>query len=374
MSVGIVDVREWQNTLDLKTGKKTDSDADAVQMLKNVLKRHPFPGDTAPESNPWVTDTALDLVDAYDPQFVFLTYAQQYFSARFLPTTEGERQAMYDKVFAEIDRFVERTGFTPVIVGAGDMIPVAGHIDLSKLDGLGVCSHWATHYAGLYDATSRDLEYIKGLEAVERVLTKEEFMEKFQGVPGDADRLPDYFVAAREGFCFKTPALRRPCMIPACNGSIPLSLPWGEAAAVTDIGGWVLAGLERQKIALILIEGIGMKDFRRPFTPCRNGLDWYFYEPGEAQYMAISQGKQQMFEHNPGYRDYREENDDYPFSGYFNSIPEHTLGKRFAGRSAAVGNRSMFIHTLTGADVSIECFARNLNNQGALGVVHRFDK
>jgi len=31
----------------------------------------------------------------------------------------------------------------------------------------------------------------------------------------------------------------------------------------------------------------------------------------------------------------------------------------------------MFIHMIFGADVSIECFARNLYNQGCLGVIHK---
>jgi len=32
------------------------------------------------------------------------------------------------------------------------------------------------------------------------------------------------------------------------------------------------------------------------------------------------------------------------------------------------------MHTVTGADLCVECFARNLSNQGALGVIHRRDK
>ncbi|HWR41110.1 MAG TPA: hypothetical protein VN611_16590 [Patescibacteria group bacterium] len=370
MSVAVVDVREWQNTLDLKSGRKISDDRATVNMLKGVLKHHPFPGDTDPGSNAWVTDTALELAEKYDPRFVFLTYSQQYFSSRFLPMPEAERQTMIDNVFAEIDRFVQVSGFNPVIIGSGDMVAVAGRIDLSRLDGLAVSSHWSTHYAGLYNASERDLEYIKKLDTIERLVDRTEFIRQFDGKSGDEQRLPEHLVVAREGYCFKTPALRRPCMIPAGNYCIPLSLPSGTAKTVTDIGAAVLEQLRQRPTALIMVEGVGMKDFRLEFTPCQNSVDWFFYEPGEAQFLAVSQGRHQMFDYCPGYRDYLEDSDEYPFSGYFNAIPEQTIGKRFAGKSIAVGNRSMFIHTLTGADIAIECFARNLNNQGCMGVVH----
>jgi hypothetical protein len=56
------------------------------------------------------------------------------------------------------------------------------------------------------------------------------------------------------------------------------------------------------------------------------------------------------------------------------AVPGHTLGLNFPGKSIAVGNRSMFMHMAFGVDISIECFARNLFNQGCMAVVHRDDK
>ena len=50
------------------------------------------------------------------------------------------------------------------------------------------------------------------------------------------------------------------------------------------------------------------------------------------------------------------------------------MGQRLSARSIAVGNRSMFPHMVSGTDVSVECFARNLYNQGCMGVIHRDDK
>ena len=55
-----------------------------------MLARHPFPGDRDPRGNDWVTDTALDLIAHYDPGFVFLTYARQYYCSRYSPLTAAD--------------------------------------------------------------------------------------------------------------------------------------------------------------------------------------------------------------------------------------------------------------------------------------------
>lgn len=376
MSLAIVDVREWQNVLDLRTGKKRDDDTPLIRMMKSVLNNHPYPGDLDVRSNQWVTNTALDLIDHYDPRFVFLSYAQQYFSMRYTRLTSSEREKMCDAVFAEVDRFTKESGFLTVVVGTGDMIPVVDTIDLSRLDGLAISSHWSTRYAGLYGISDNDKNYIKNIAGIERVVSKAECMSLFKGVPGDAERLPDFLAVAREGVCFKAPLLRSPVMIPACNAFIPVSTTVGNVKSITDISERIDGYLKNNKVALILVDGIGMKDFRFPCKPCSNGMGWYFYEAGSSQYLALSTGEHQFFTHPLGYKEYvnDDENTEYPFSGYFNTIPEHTLGKRFKGKSIAVGNRSMFMHTVTGTDISCECFARNLYNQGCMAVIHRQNK
>lgn len=373
MSLAIIDAREWQNTFDLKTGQKRQDNSPKAQMVKAVLGEHPFPGDIADKGNQWVTDTALDLVERYDPNFAFLIYAQQYYSFRFEHPGEAKRQQLIDAVFEEVERFREESGFFPVVVGTGDMIPVTEYIDLSRLDGLAITTHWLTRYAGLYGITPADMRYLRQLAGIERLVSKEEFMSLFNCEPVSADRLPEYLAVAKEGYCFRSTLLRQPVMIPACNYSIPVSAALGEVNTITDISNGIDAILREKKVALILVEGVGIRDFRLPYTSCTNGKGWYTYENSEAQYLSISTGKHQVFAYPPGYRSYQEddENKEYPFSGYLTSIPSGTMGERFGGRSIAVGNRSMFMHTVTGADIAIECFARNLANQGCLGVIHR---
>jgi hypothetical protein len=376
MSLAIIDAREWQSFRDLRTGEKREDAGPGIRMVSEVLKSHPFPGDLDERCNRWVTDTALDLAGRYDPKFAFLIYAQQFYSFRFNGPVAAERDRLIDEAFAEAERFATEGGFFPIIVGTGDMVPVAAYIDLSRLDGTSVTSHWLTRYAGLYGLSREDWAYIRGHSGIERVVSKEEFISLFAGAAAEAERLPDYLAVAREGHCFRSTLLRQPVMLPGPNKYIPVSAGLNPVESITGICAAVAAKLTTQKVALILIDGVGLRDFRLPSHPCRNGAGWYSYEPGEAQYLTISTGKHQVFAYPAGYKSYLEddENKEYPFSGYLTSIPAGTLGNGFGGKSIAVGNRSMFMHTVTGADIAIECFARNLANQGCLGVIHRQDK
>jgi hypothetical protein len=105
-------------------------------MVKGVLSRHPFPGDMDERSNAWVTDVALDFIKEYDPQFLWLSYARQYYLSRYNTMSAGERAGILSDAFREVERFAESSGFTTVIVGTGDVGPFTGFIDITKLDGL----------------------------------------------------------------------------------------------------------------------------------------------------------------------------------------------------------------------------------------------
>jgi hypothetical protein len=378
MSLAIIDAREWQNMFDLRNGKKAQGNSAVVQMVKGVLERHPYPGDTDLRSNQWVTDTALDLTEKYQPQFIFLSYAQQYFSSRYAPVTYQERAGMISAVFYEADRFIKQSGFTPVMVGTGDMTDFQDFIDVSRLDGLAISTHWSARYAGLHDPSPSDLNLLKENPQIERIVNREELLTLFNGSPGDGQRVPDYLLLAHEGYLFKTAGtpLRKSVRIPAISFCIPVFTNLGGLKKITDIRGLIDSHLKDRKIALIILEGIGIKEFPQPYTPCENGKGWYYYEPGDAQYLTITTGKHQVFDYPTGYKYYEEdaEKKEYPLSGYFRSIPENTLASQFSGKSIAVGNRSMFMHMVVGTDISLECFARNLYNQGTMAVIHCQDK
>ena len=134
-----------------------------------------------------------------------------------------------------------------------------------------------------------------------------------------------------------------PRMIPDRNTRIPVSANLGAVDSLTDIKGRVLSLLADQKVALVVLEGVGSDDFRVPHTECRNGEGWYCYEPTDAQYLALTSGHHCIFSHNGGYRYFKDDNENkhYPFSGYFTELPTGTIGLDYPGRSISVGNRSM---------------------------------
>ena len=160
MSRAIIDAREWQKVFDLRTGAAKTDTSPLDQMVRAVQERHPYPGDLDIAGNRWVTDTALDLMGRYDPSFVFLTYAQQYFSGRYSLQTDADWAAAVAAVYEEVERFVTLSGFTPLIVGTGGMTPLLASVDLTRLDGLALCTHWSARYAGLHDPSPMDLRTV----------------------------------------------------------------------------------------------------------------------------------------------------------------------------------------------------------------------
>ncbi|RPI74697.1 MAG: hypothetical protein EHM45_17715, partial [Desulfobacteraceae bacterium] len=359
MSLAIIDAREWQNMFDLRTGQKTEADSPLIRIAKQTLAHHAYPGDVDPKSNAWVTDTALELVANYQPQFAFLAYAQYFFTNRYEPMTGAQRNEMLTGLFKEVDRFVKESGFTPVIIGNGDMIPIQGIMDLSRLDGLAVSTNWSARYVGLYAPSERDWEYIRKLDHLERIVPKQEFLELFGGAEVDLERLADYLLVAKEGHTFKTAGttLRRALTITGHSFSIPVSTPLGRVTDITGIRPLIEKRLPETKVALIMVEGVGPKDLPWPHALCNNSKDWFYYEPSDSQYLTLTTGTHQMLDNPTGSRYWTDFNEtkEYPFSGFFREIPANTLGNQFTGRSIAVGNRSMFMHMAVGADISVEC-------------------
>ena len=378
MSITVLDAREWQTVLDLRTGGKVGSPGPLVDMVKGVLQRHPYPGDMDRASNGWVTDTALDLVKEYGPRFVFLTYAAQYFSGRYNAMTKGERAQIISEAFSEAERFLGASGFSAIVIGTGDMTPVRGFIDATQIDGLAISTHWSARYAGLHGPSPDDLTVLWQHPQIERIVPRAEVCRLFGGTPEQALRVPEYLMVAREGYVFRTVsgAMKVPVMIPSLNFTVPVHAPGKDIESITDVRGLIERNLIEDKVALITIEGVGMEEFPWSHGACANGKEWFYYETGDAQYLTISSGEHRFLDYPNGYK-YFDEVDpakEYPFSGYFTSIPPGTFASSFVGKSIAVGNKSMFMHMVTGADIAVECFARNLYNQGTMAVIHREDK
>jgi hypothetical protein len=378
MSRAIIDAREWQKVFDLRTGSALAKQGPLDEMVRSVQDRHPYPGDLDSAGNRWVTDTALDLMERYDPSFVFLTYAQQYFSSRYTPMSDADWAAAVSAVYEEVERFVAISGFTPVIVGTGGMMPLVDYIDLTRLDGLALSTNCSARYAGLHEPSRADLDHVSTLPEIERIVTGEEFLALFSECPGDPAKIPEYLLVARKGHMFKTfgGALRRVRKVPSPAYRIPLSACLEGVSDITQVRRAVEKRRLEGKIALVFVEGFGVEDFPWPYREIGNGREWFYYETGDAQYLTITTGQHHVLEYPPGYRYFEEDGPEkeYPFSGFFRSAPEDAIGASVDARSIAVGNRSMFMHMATSVDISVECFARNLYNQGTMAVIHRDDK
>ena len=260
MSLAILDARQWQQVVDLRSGRPTVSDAPLTETVKGILARHPFPGDRDRGSNDWVTDTALDLVQRYDPGFAFLTYAQQYYSSRYGRISAEERRAYVDGAFAAAARFAHASGMTTVVVGTGDLVPATTPIDLEGLDGLAVASNWSAHYAGLYDLSARDRQSLAQNPGLSRLVSRQDILDLFGGGPDDGGRLPDFMAVAKRGGYFKATSLRRLIMIPEPSAVIPVSQNLGPAATILDIRPRLLELLAAgNRVALALVEGRGLR-------------------------------------------------------------------------------------------------------------------
>jgi hypothetical protein len=380
MSLAIVDAREWQNQFDLETGQKRQENTPLVQMVSQVLRDNPYPGDMDERANAWVSKTALDLIDSYQPNLVCLSYVQQFFANRYFDHSKEKQDQLNRAAMAEAERFIQTSGYTPVILGTGGMTPMLGDIDLSGLDGLAISSNWSARYCGIHSPSKKDLAFLASIESIEVIASKEEWIQLFRSeqpdleIHQDINLMPDLIVAAKQGYAFKTmgTTLRKPVNLAENNFKIPVITPLGQVDDLRDIKQLVLSHLTTHKIALIIVEGVGQSYFPDTSFLCSNGPGWFCNEPGDAFYLTLSTGRHQPFAYPTGYRYFDEDAESvkFPFSGYMNSIPQNTLALDYPGKSIAVGNRSMFMHLVFGADIGVECFARNLFNQGCMGVVH----
>lgn len=377
MSIAIIDAREWQNVFDLHTSDKVEDTSPCVNMVKGVLARHHYPGDTDASCNAWVTDTALDLIKEYEPRFVWLIYAHQFLNCRHIKMTAQEREAMFAAAAEEINRFIDESGFTPVIIGSGTLTPVERYADIGRLDGL-VSVVQSLHFGGIHEPSAADLDMLRHSPDIARLVSKDDFRSLFPEAECDTDRLPDYLFEAKPEVGFKSAGgfERQILEVNSTCRFVPVSSHIGNVSDIRQIRSLIEGGLKSQKIALIIAEGFGEREFVWPYSMAANGREWFFYETGDGQYLTISAGAHRPFDFPVGYRHIDEaiNSTEYPLSGYFLSMPQGMICEGFEDKSIAVGNRSMLTHTIPMADVSIECFARNMYNQGTLGVIHRKNK
>lgn len=376
--LGIINAGDWQTIVNMEDGSSYTGEQSLLPMVKKVLRTHPYPGDLNPLSAQWVTDVALDLNESYRPNFMMLIYATPFFAALVRPLSERERKSIIEEVFFQINRFIKTTGFIPVIVGLGDMVKARDEVNLMELDGLAIASP-PFGDAGLYQPTQKDLERLHFTRGVSKVIDRMSFQKEFGGSSCFYQRFPEYLLIAEEGYFFKgLGSGSRPIhWIPKREKTIPIYFPahpdMERIIDITSVSGQVLGLLKAGiKTCLIVVEGVGSATFPNPFSKISNSCRWYSYLSScPNQYQALTTGNHLIKGASPpGYPYYEDEaKGSFPFSGFFAEMPTGTIGSCYKGRSAAVGNRSIFTHVYSGCDIVIECRCCNLFNYGELAVV-----
>jgi len=374
VDIGVIDVIDWQTVVDMRDGEPAGSEHAGIDLASEVCASHPYPGDLTTEGTRWVTDVALDLNARYAPDYVFLDYAGLYLQGVFRPQTPSEWGGRVRGVFAEVERFLEATDFAPVIVGLGDLMPFRGYIDTLDLACLVSAAGMNTRGAGLFGPSEADLAKVADREGVSRVVSRGAFRAEFGGRDAFYEACPDAIAFAKPGYVFHGVNVgSRPLhQVPRPADYLPLHSPFAGGDSLTDVPQLVLQGLEEEKVALILVEGVGCETFPLSFRRVSNSFGWYRYTLSPDQYLALTSGRHLVdYPYPPGYR--YELHDDvdapYPFSGIFEYLPEETIGRRFEGRSVAVGNRSILTHLAAGTDIAVECFVRALYNHGVMATV-----
>jgi len=333
MSTGIIDVRDWQVTVDFQTGNKIELENELTGMVREIIQNNRYPGDMDLRGIDWVTDMGLRLADKYNPDFMFLSYAQPYFFSAYGQGTPGEWESVMKRIFDNVEKFLAGTDFWPVVVGLGRMTDLLGKIDLSILDCLAIATNWSLQYAGLFNPTAEDIEKVKAMPKIEKVISKEDFVKEYGGSESFIKRFPDYLLTAEEGYTFKgfESTSRKIKKIPAKNTEIPVYTTLGEVNSLIDIRGLIDSVLPEKKVALIVIEAIGAEDFEYEYKLCSNKLNSYIYEHIESQYLAMTTGKHfQYHPFPPVFKFFEEdhENKSYPFSGSHYTLPQDTIGRR----------------------------------------------
>jgi hypothetical protein len=361
------------------TGTPIKNDSIFIDELCNISMRHPYPGDLTAEGGIWVIDIARCLTQLYAPQLMMMFIAQPLLMGLNLPYDDVWKKAV-NSLFGELRLFVKNSNYVPIILGMGSLTQFKSLVDTSNLDGYVASSLWTYHHAGVYGATSQDYEKLKNNPSIKHIVSREEFALKY-GISDSLylEEFPDYHITAVEGYAFEgiKGHERTLYRIPAQEKYIPVYTELDSPKNILDIKKIVNEGIDSgKKIALILIEGVGSDIFPYTYNLCKNYDDWYTYDHSINQYFAITTGLPFYSNSFPpicNHQALRKETND-PRSlfktAFFSDFPANAIGRRPDIRSVAVGSRSVTTHACSGADISVECFCRNLANVGVCTVLN----
>lgn len=318
--------------------------------ISRFINSNPYPGDLSPDSYGWITDTALYMDEIYNPDFMFISYANLYHLTLNTPHNELNWDIHMEELFYQVGRFLDETDYIPVILGTGGTCPIQGVTDLSYLEGEANFNWPGSVYASVYNATSKDLKYLENDKAIQMVIS----YERLKAMAEEAQEvLPDYFLIARRGYAFSPSNSFANYSVNARDVDIPIIAP-KPINKISQVPKLIKSLLHRKRrVALIVLEGVSCLDFRWNHQICSNTYSWFTYLPEELQYLTLCTGWD-----FPNYRIfYKFCSPRSSFNSFVNklNLEGKTLGSKINIRSAAIGSRRNLTHSACRADISVEC-------------------
>lgn len=375
-SLGLLDVHGYQKLFDFRTGEQVRFQSPLLDKVGNIMHGHPYPGDEKPESDTWAADMALEMVDIYHPDLVMLDFAQAWF---LTINQAGDKDAAFANVFRNVNRFLDKTGYTPLVIGLGGFEKVKDVIDLEELFGseeLTISMGKSAHFS------RRALEKIPKQKLAElsrywKIYTKQEYLDSLTSsyTADFAASITDYVAVAEPGVVFKglNSFARLKDLTTSLNKYIPVYTTLKPPEDITQVAPTVSEAVRQgKKVALIIVEGAGIDNFPMPsMNQCRNYDGIFIYELHQ-QYITLGTGipycqSEYRFPLGKDYwlQDYRP----YPFSGRFHRFLNQTIGRRIGDKtSLSIGNRNILTHVCLEADISLECYCCYQHNFGTMAV------
>ncbi|MBN2169222.1 MAG: hypothetical protein JW738_08255 [Actinobacteria bacterium] len=369
--VGIIDAREWQTAVDMKSGCTLESIRPQWEQISRLIDKYPYPGDLSGEGNQWVVDVATEVVQLFDPSLVFLLFANQSFRALFGGIDDNALAADLNSVAEHIEKFVISTGYEPFIIGTGGFCELKGFMNLMSTDGLALGGGVPGGHLGIYSPSPKDLDMLRSDSRVSRLVSREEFRSRFGGNDCFYERFPDYYIELEDGYVARSVygLPRNPDRSFKLPWEVPLSTHLKGINDLTDIRPRIESAVNQgRKIAVVLVEGWDLKNMPLDFEPCNNHDSWLRHGL-KTQCHSIFTGKSFTESVYPPIFKCYNEDDIYPFSFDYSEPEYDTLGQTAGDLSVAIGNRSIIPHSLFGADITIECFARCVQNFGNMAVI-----
>jgi len=378
MAIIILDAEGWQNVVDFKTGESLDSwENKTVDDMLEFIPEYPYPGDMKRESIEWTGNTGKALFDYYQPEYMLLTYATPGFLKASANLSVDEEMDINKAVFSSIKDFLEHTGYIPVIIGTGGMSEIK-ELDIpAKLKGRLSHGHGPFSYSGIFKATDEELDQVRSIDHTV-VFTKDDLRRDFPDA-GESylAEMPDCLVLREPGYAFS--CLRHRGLLQYKSSEIVSKLPIYTTLPVplhlTDVKRVINNALDGgDKVALIVIEGVGANDFLLPYSNLPVDDKWLIYSDSFSFYMALLLGEPFYRFGIPLVREpsvFKKRLNRYPYSQFTDSeMPKNTIGRRKDIKTAAVGSRSIYTHAISQADICIECHARQMISSGILVLVN----